>query len=63
MVDPSLLTKNESWLQEIYLILDEMVSRRSLIAGCRNIELQQFDDTLTRLHTTKTLVTAHGPAM
>ncbi len=60
MVDPSLLRKNESWLQQTHLILDEMVSRGNLIAGLRKAELQQLDETLTRLHTTTTSpVAAH----
>ena len=52
MVDPSLLRKNESWLQTTYSVLDEMVSRGNLIANLRKSELQQLEDTLTRLHTT-----------
>ena len=52
MVDPSLLRKNESWLQKTHSILDEMVSRGNLVAGLRKAELQQLDETLTRLHTT-----------
>ena len=52
MVDPSLLRKNESWLQTTYSVLDEMVSRGNLIAGLRKNELLQLEDTLTRLHTT-----------
>ena len=64
MVDPSLLRKNESWLQKTHLILDEMVSRGNLIAGLRKAELQQLDETLTRLHTSATdLVTAHDSVM
>ena len=51
MVDPSLLRKNESWLQNTNSILDEMVSRGNVIAGLRKAELQQLDETLTRLHT------------
>ena len=54
MVDPSLLRRNESWLQQTHLILDEMVSRGNLIAGLRKAELQQLDETLTRLHTAST---------
>ena len=54
IVDPSLLRKNESWLQKTHSILDEMVSRGNLVAGLRKAELQQLDDTLTRLHTTST---------
>ena len=54
MVDPSLLRRNESWLQQTHLILDEMVSRGNLIAGLRKAELQQLDETLTRLHTSST---------
>ena len=53
-MDPSLLRKNESWLQKTHSILDEMVSRGNLIAGLRKAELQQLDETLTRLHTTST---------
>lgn len=56
MVDPSLLRKNESWLQKTHVILDEMVSRGNLIAAFRKAELQQLDETLTRLHTTSTNV-------
>ena len=52
MVDPSLLRKNESWQQTIYSVLDEMVSRGNLIAGLRKSELQQLEETLTRLHMT-----------
>ena len=52
MVDPSLLRKHESWLQKTHSILDEMVSRGNLVAGLRKAELQQLDETLTRLHTT-----------
>ena len=64
MVDPSLLRKNESWLQKTHLILDEMVSRGNLIAGLRKAELQQLEETLTRLHTVSTsLATAHGSVM
>ena len=41
-----------------------MVSRGNLIAGLRKAELQQLDETLTRLHTTSTsLVTAHDSVM
>ena len=54
MVDPSLLRKNESWLQKTHVILDEMVSRGNLIAKFRKAELQQLDETLTRLHNTST---------
>ena len=54
IVDPSLLRKNESWLQKTHSILDEMVSRGNLVAGLRKAELQQLDETLTRLHTTST---------
>ena len=52
MVDPWLLRRNEPWLQKTHSILDEMVSRGNLIAGLRKSELQQLDETLTRLHTT-----------
>ena len=58
MVDPSLLRRNESWLQKTHSILDEMVSRGNLVAGLRKAELQQLDETLTRLHTTTTSSTA-----
>ena len=54
MVEPSLLRKNELWLEKIHLILDEMVARGNLIAGLRKAELQQLDETLTRLHTAST---------
>ena len=64
MVDPSLLRRNESWLQQTHLILDEMVSRGNLIAGLRKAELQQLDETLTRLHTTSTsLITPQNSVM
>lgn len=64
MVDPSLLRKNESWLQQTHSVLDEMVSKGSLIAGLRKAELQQLDETLTRLHTASThSVTAHDSVM
>ena len=68
IVDPSLLRKNESWLQKTHLILDEMVSRGNLVAGLRKAELQQLDETLTRLHTTSassstTLVTTHDAVL
>ena len=64
MVDPSLLRRKESWLQKTHLILDEMVSRGNLIAGLRKAELQQLDETLTRLHATSTsLVTSHDSVM
>ena len=39
-----------------------MVSRGNLIAGLRKAELEQLDETLTRLHNSSTsLVTAHNP--
>ena len=66
MVDPSLLRKNESWLQKTHSILDEMVSRGNLVAGLRKAELQQLDETLTRLHTTSlstTLVGTHDAVL
>ena len=64
MVDPSLLRRNESWLQQTHLILDEMVSRGNLIAGLRKAELQQLDETLTRLHTSSTsLITPRDSVM
>ena len=64
MVDPSLLRRKESWLQRTHLILDEMVSRGNLIAGLRKAELQQLDETLTRLHATSTsYVTSHDSVM
>ena len=64
MVDPSLLRRNESWLQQTHMILDEMVSRGNLIAGLRKAELQQLDETLTRLHTTSTsLITPQTSVM
>ena len=45
-----------------YSILDEMVSRGNLVAGLRKYELEQLDETLTKLHTTPTtLNTTHGP--
>ena len=60
MVDPSLLRRNELWLQKTHSVLDEMVSRGNLVAGLRKAELQQLEETLTRLHTTSTsLVTGH----
>lgn len=56
--------QNESWLQTTHLKLDEMVSRGNLIAGFRKAELQQLDETLTRLHSTSTnSATTHGPVM
>ena len=45
-------------MQKTHSILDEMVSRGNLIAGLRKAELQQLDDTLTRLHTTSTTLVA-----
>ena len=54
MVDPSLVRKNESWLEKIYLFLDKMAFRGNLIAGVRKAELQKLDETLTRLHTSST---------
>ena len=64
MVDSSLLRKNESWLQKTHSILDEMVSRGNLVAGLRKAELQQLDETLTRLHTASTtLVTTHNAVL
>ena len=62
MVDPSLLRKTDSWLSKTHLILDEMVARGNLIAGLRKAELQQLDDTLTKLHTT-TPVTARDSSI
>lgn len=50
VVEPSLLRKNESWLQKTHVILDEMISRGNLISSLRKAELQQLDDTLTSLH-------------
>ena len=58
MIDPSLLRRNESWLEQTHLILDEMVSRGNLIAGLRKAELQQLGDTLTKLHNTSTSLIA-----
>lgn len=51
MVDNSLLRKNGLWLQRTHAILDEMVSRGNLIAGLRKAELEQLEETLTKLHT------------
>ena len=62
MVDPSLLRKNEAWLQTTYSVLDEMVSRGNLIADLRKSELQQLEDTLTRLHTTPASSNGAAPA-
>ncbi|KAL8813534.1 MAG: hypothetical protein Q9223_002353 [Gallowayella weberi] len=56
MVDPSLLRQDEPWLQKTHLILDEMVSRGNLVAGLRKDELEQLDETLTRLHAPATNV-------
>lgn len=39
-------------MQKTHVILDEMVSRGNLIAAFRKSELQQLDETLTKLHTT-----------
>ncbi|KAM0794849.1 Zn(II)2Cys6 transcription factor [Usnea florida] len=64
MIDPSLLRRNESWLEQTHLILDEMVSRGNLIAGLRKAELQQLGDTLTKLHNTSTsLITPQTSVM
>ena len=64
MVDPSLLRKDESWLQKTHLFLDEMIARGNLIAGLRKAELQQLDETLTKLHTSfTTSVTARDSVM
>lgn len=47
-------------MQTTHSILDEMVSRGNLVAGLHKTELQQLDETLTKLHTASTsLVTAH----
>lgn len=51
MVDSTLVREDdEPWLSRVHLILDEMVSRGNLVAGLRKAELQQLDETLTRLH-------------
>lgn len=50
MVDPSLLHKDSDWLPKIRIILEEMVSRGNLVAELRKTELQQLEETLTRLH-------------
>lgn len=65
LVDPSLLRKEESCMPKIHSILDEMVSRGNLIAGLRKIELQQLDETLTRLHNSASmgLITAPSDSM
>lgn len=42
-------------MPKIYSILDEMVSRGNLIAGLRKVELQQLDETLTRLHNSSSI--------
>ena len=63
MVDPSLLRKNEAWVEKTHLILDEMVCRGNLIAGLRKAELEQLDETLTKLHSTSgNRVTTHHTA-
>ena len=64
MVDPTLLRRNESWLEQTHLILDEMVSRGNLIAGLRKAELQQLGETLAKLHNTSTsLITPQNSIM
>ena len=63
MVDPSLLGKDEAWLQKTNTILEEMVSRGNLVAELRKAELQQLGETLTRLHSRPTApLHAQGPA-
>ncbi|KAL9599047.1 MAG: hypothetical protein Q9219_004081 [cf. Caloplaca sp. 3 TL-2023] len=51
VVEPSLIRKDATWLHKTHLILDEMISRGNLIASSPKDELQQLDDTLTKLHT------------
>ena len=48
-VDPSLLRNKVQWLQTVFVILDEMITRGSLIAKFHKSELQQLDSNLKSL--------------